>query len=353
MKKRALVTGGCGFVGRRFVKWLVEHDYHVTAVDDLSTGLPLDAWPLPVQFHNGDRAQVDFRYEDFREYAKHASADFDLIVHLAAVVGGRLTIEGDPLAVATDLAIDATFFNWVVREEPRPRQVFYFSSSAAYPTHLQTAENHYPLSEEMIGFDEVLGIPDMTYGWSKLTGEFLAQFAARKYDLNVLIFRPFSGYGEEQDFTYPFPSVIRRVARKESPIVVWGSGSQLRDFIHIEDAVEATFAAALHMKPGEALNLGSGVGTSFTELARLAGQVIGHHATIVNDPSKPEGVFARVGECSRMRSFYEPKISLAQGIERVYRHQIAAGLLEPKPAPARNASHVGADAIAPAARAFG
>ncbi|MFN7926783.1 MAG: NAD-dependent epimerase/dehydratase family protein [Blastocatellia bacterium] len=108
----------------------------------------------------------------------------------------------------------------------------------------------------MIDFEnDQLGMPDMTYGWSKLTGEFLARHAAAKYGLDVVIYRPFSGYGEDQDFSYPFPSVVRRVGSGEAPIIVWGSGDQLRDFIYIEDAVEAVFASAHAMPTGTALNL--------------------------------------------------------------------------------------------------
>ena len=274
-KPTALVTGGCGFVGRRFVRWLLEHDYQVTVVDDLSTGRALETWPAHLRLVDTWEDNVTFHTADFRDYAREASADFDLIVHLAAVVGGRMTIEGDPLRVATDLAIDATFFNWIVKQRPMPRKVLYFSSSAAYPINMQTAMCNQPLSEELINFDAQLDLPDMTYGWSKLTGEFLARYAALQYDLDVVIYRPFSGYGEDQDFTYPFPSIIRRVARGESPIVVWGSGRQLRDFIYIEDVVNAVFASASHLAPGEALNLGSGVGVSFRSLAELACQVLG------------------------------------------------------------------------------
>jgi UDP-glucose 4-epimerase len=325
--RTALVTGGCGFVGRHFVKWLLAHDYEVTVVDDLSTGLAPDRWPEHLRVADRHADRFRFHRVDFREFAKSADADYDLIVHLAAVVGGRLTIEGDPLAVATDLAIDATFFNWAVRQTRKPRQVFNFSSSAAYPIHLQTPESHRPLSEEMIRFDEQMGVPDMTYGWAKLTAEFLAGYAADRYGLNVVSFRPFSGYGEDQDFSYPFPSVVRRVGRRESPIVVWGSGGQLRDFIYIDDAVEAAFACAEHMEPGTALNLGSGVGTSFLDLARTACGVIGHDADVINDPSKPEGVFGRVGDCRRMLAHYRPRVSLEDGIRIVHEYQHAAGLL--------------------------
>jgi UDP-glucose 4-epimerase len=327
-RSTALVTGGCGFVGRRFVTKLVQRGYRVTVVDDLSTGLAPDDWPAPVQLRAAVKAHVDFQFLDFRDFSRLPSPEYDLVVHLAAVVGGRLTIEGDPLAVATDLAIDATFFNWVVRQRPLPREVYYFSSSAAYPVALQTAEHNVPLAEEMIEFAGALGVPDMTYGWAKLTGEFLARYAAAQYGLRVAVFRPFSGYGEDQDFSYPFPSIVRRVGRGETPIVVWGSGKQVRDFIHIDDVVEACFASAPHMHPGEPLNLGSGVGISFAELARQAGRIIGNDANVVNDPSKPEGVFARVGDCRRMLQYYSPRVSLADGIRRVYRFQLESGLLE-------------------------
>jgi nucleoside-diphosphate-sugar epimerase len=321
----ALVTGGCGFVGRRFVKCLLSRDYHVTVVDDLSTGLSPERWPAHLRVSERNEKNVKFHIADFRNYTKEVSADFDLIVHLAAVVGGRLTIEGDPLAVATDLAIDATLFNWVVKSRPMPRKVLFFSSSAAYPINEQTLAHHQPLFEDMIDFDRKLELPDMTYGWAKLTGEFLARFATKQYGLDVVTYRPFSGYGEDQDFTYPFPSVMRRVGRRESPIVVWGSGDQLRDFIYIDDTVEAVFDSAYKLIPGDALNLGSGVGTSFRELALLACKVIGYEAQIVNDATKPEGVFARVGNCDKMFKYYRPKVSLEEGIQKVYSYQKTIG----------------------------
>ncbi len=325
--RTVLVTGGCGFVGRHFIKWLLDHDYQLKVVDDLSTGLSPERWPLHLRVPNGKQKHVAFHIGDFRDYAKEASPDFDLIVHLAAVVGGRMTIEGDPLQVATDLAIDATLFNWIVKSRATPRKVLFFSSSAAYPICEQSASHNRPLCEDMIDFDRKLELPDMTYGWSKLTGEFLAGFAAKQYGLDVVIYRPFSGYGEDQDFTYPFPSVVRRVARGESPIIVWGSGNQLRDFIYIDDVVDAVFASYKELKPGEALNLGSGVGTSFRQLAELACKVIGHKAEVVNDAFKPEGVFARVANPNRMFKYYRPETSLERGIEIVHAYQQQAGLL--------------------------
>jgi GDP-L-fucose synthase len=332
-KPTALVTGGCGFVGRHMAKKLLSLDYQVTLVDNLSTGLHPELWPVHLRIPERKSKDVVFLKTDFRTYVRNAEPNFDLICHLAAVVGGRMTIDGDPLAVATDLAIDADLFNWVVGPV-RPRKLLYFSSSAAYPISLQTSECNRPLSEELISFGNSIGVPDMTYGWSKLTGEFLAGFAVQKYGLDAVIYRPFSGYGEDQDFTYPFPSIVRRVAQRESPVVVWGSGEQLRDFIYIDDAIEAALVAKDRIAPGDALNLGSGVGTSFRSLAQITCEVLGHKARVVNDPTKPEGVFARVGDCRRMLSYYLPKVTLKEGIQRAHEYQnsrqesVAGTLLE-------------------------
>ena len=321
-----LITGGAGFVGRRFAKRLLGLGHRVTVVDDLSTGLPLDAWPEFLRPTDDEQRRLTFHRSDFRRFAAEQAPDFDAILHLAAVVGGRLVIEGDPLAVATDLAIDATFFNWVARHQPAPRRLVYFSSSAVYPIADQRREAHRRLAEPSVAFGDAIGMPDMTYGWSKLTGELLARHAAEKYGLAVAVYRPFSGYGEDQDLTYPFPSVVRRVRRQESPLVVWGSGDQARGFIHIEDCVDAVLASMDRIDAFTPLNLGTGVATTFRDLARSACRVLGHEAEVVNDASKPEGVFWRVGECSQMRQYHHPSISLDEGISRCAAYQDAARL---------------------------
>lgn len=324
MSGTAIVTGGCGFVGRHFVRALLERGYETTAVDNLSSGLHPDQWPASVRLDDEQRARFAFHHADMRDYVAEQDADVDLIIHLAAVVGGRLTIDGDPLRVATDLAIDADFFNWVVAGT-RPRKVVYFSSSAAYPIEYQRREGAVPLTEDMIDFSAFrLGLPDMTYGWSKLTGEFLAQHAAATYGLDVVSYRPFSGYAEDQSLDYPFTSIVQRVVRREHPVVVWGSGDQLRDFIHIDDVVGATFATMDQFAPGTAINLGSGEGTSFRQLATRVCELAGHDAPIVNDATKPEGVFNRVCNNALMTKHYDLQVSLDDGITRTLEHQRAA-----------------------------
>lgn len=320
---KILVTGGCGFVGRRFVKRFLDRGDHVTVVDNMVSGLPLERWMFPLNDTSKLRMlRIDARDFFRAELDSHRADNFDLIVHLAAIVGGRMTIENNPLLVATDLSIDAEMFNWAVRATRLPK-VIYFSSSAVYPIELQTREHHCKLNEALLHFNGArVGLPDRTYGFAKLAGEYLAKFAVEQYGLDVKIYRPFGGYGEDQDLTYPFPSIIRRVLAGESPITVWGSGEQQRDFIHIEDVVDAVLAT-MDLDWGDdcpALNLGTGVATSFFQLARLARDELGHPGVdVVNDAGKPEGVFSRVADVYKLQQYYQPKIALWEGVRLVAR----------------------------------
>lgn len=319
---KVLVTGFAGFVGRAFSKRLLADGHVVTGVDNFCAGGYPPKWWLNSQVTGANVKRVGrFYSEDIRDYLKrHDPSEFDLVIHCAAVVGGRLKIDGDPLAVATDLSIDADIFNWIVRGDKRP-QLIYFSSSAVYPLELQTKSLKVDLNEALTTFDVLrIGKPDMTYGWAKLTGEYLAKFACEQYGLDVKVYRPFGGYGEDQDFTYPFPSIIKRILMREDPITIWGSGDQQRDFIHIDDIVNAVLETKDKMQPGTTLNLGTGRGVSFRDLANMACDILKCPGTIVNDATKPEGVFRRVADTYKMKRYYEPKIWLEQGILRVGQH---------------------------------
>jgi nucleoside-diphosphate-sugar epimerase len=286
-RMKILITGNAGFVGREFMKQLDGHD--ITGIDIV----------------NGIDARDFFAKDDTK---------FDLVIHLAAIVGGRATIEGNPLKVATDLAIDSDMFQWALRT--RPGRTVYYSSSAAYPTAYQTHTMKYILNENHIDLDSIMS-PDLTYGWAKLTGETLAKYASNE-GLRVHVFRPFSGYGEDQDLDYPFPSFIARGKRKDNPFEIWGTGEQVRDFIHIEDVVSATLEAVNQNIQGP-VNLGCGRATSFNELAELVSTEVGYTPEIKHILGAPEGVSYRVCDPSKLLTFYTPKISLEEGIRRAIR----------------------------------
>jgi nucleoside-diphosphate-sugar epimerase len=247
---------------------------------------------------------------------------FGDVFHLASIVGGRQLIDGDPLLVAVDLAIDAFFFRWVSRPPARAERILYASSSAAYPIDLQSEGRAVALKEEYIRFDSRLALPDMTYGWSKLSGEYLARLAHERYGLQVACVRPFSGYGEDQDLSYPIPAIARRAALRQNPLEVWGTGEQGRDFVHIDDCIEAMLLALDKIKDGKGINIGSGTLTSFLQIAELCAEIVGYKPRIKPMLHMPQGVESRFADVSTMKTLlnWEPRISLRQGLARVLQY---------------------------------
>jgi nucleoside-diphosphate-sugar epimerase len=276
---KILITGNEGFVGKYFHKRLGP-DHNVTGID-IRKGI------------------------DCRDFFKRDDKEYDLVIHLAAIVGGRESIEGRPMAVADNFSIDSEFFQWCLKT--KPKKIVYFSSSAAYPTHYQQGSEAKRLQEWMIT-PSAPNSPDMTYGMAKVIGEYLASFVE-----NVHIFRPFSGYSYLQDTSYPFPMYIRRAIKKSDPFEVWGPGTQTRDFIHIEDIVSAVLTAVEQGITGP-INLGTGRSTSFTELAQMSMDAVGYKGEIVTRPDKPVGCMHRVSDNTKLLSFYTPKITLEAGI---------------------------------------
>jgi len=305
---RVLITGHNGFVGRHFWRVLDGQGHDLTGVDIVPS----------------DPAFVG---TDARDFFRRNETRYDLVIHLAAVVGGRATIEGAPLKVAVDLSIDAELFQWALRT--RPGRIVYYSSSAAYPVGLQQktqqisvgvagsrpieVANARRLRENDLEFERI-GAPDLTYGWAKLTGEMLAQYAESE-GLRVHVFRPFSGYGEDQALSYPFPAFIQRAVQRDDPFEVWGSGQQIRDWIHISDVVAATLAAVEQDVHGP-VNLCTGRPTSFLELASLVTEAAGYRPQIRTLLDAPTGVHYRVGDPSKLHSFYRPRVELEEGIRR-------------------------------------
>ena len=281
-----LLTGSAGFVGRHLHAALDARGDTVTAVDLI---------------HGRDALDL-FRFD---------SAPYDLAIHCAAIVGGRASIDGSPLGVATNLALDSWYMRWLARTET-PRAL-YFSSSAAYPVILQQPGEVRRLVETDIDYQRP-GRPDATYGLAKLTGEQLCQYAAAE-GTQMTILRPFSGYGSDQDEAYPFPAFIRRARERQDPFEVWGDGKSTRDWIHIDDLVGATLAAIDEEVTGP-VNLGWGRATSFDELAGYVTQAAGYSPVVKHLPSAPQGVHHRVCDPTRMLAFYQPKVTLEEGIRR-------------------------------------
>ena len=337
-----LISGACGFVGRNLVKRLYKTTTaNLIIVDDLSVGTHPSTWlsdfsSEPAKNYELINGRIYYFQMDFRRFLQHLIDNpdwlrtacgididkFEDVFHFAAIVGGRAKIDGDPMMVALDLAIDAEFFYWVCRH--KPKRVMYPSSSAAYPVSKQTVTDAIALAETDINFSN-MGQPDMTYGWSKLTGEYLGQIAAQYYGISVASVRPFSGYGEDQDLTYPIPAIAARAANKENPFEVWGSGKQGRDFVHIDDCIDCILMSLDHIHDGSAINIGSGRLTSFLEIIDLFTDFAGYKPIIKPLLDKPVGVHSRYSNMDFVRTTFGwvPKVSLQEGMRRVYEASVA------------------------------
>lgn len=277
---KVLVTGHRGFIGRNFIKNL-KKDYP-------------DIDILGVDIKDGI---------DCRDFFKTCTTVFDIVFHFAAIVGGREHIEKEPLAIGTDLSIDSEMFNWAVRT--KQKKIVYFSSSAVYPDKIQI--NGYKVKEsdfDLTNYSQ----PDSVYGWVKVMGEILAKKAQEK-GLDVYIFRPFSGYGEDQDLVYPYPSFVKRAQKRRDPFEIWGNGEQVRDFIHVDDIYGAVMAV-IEANYQEPINIGTGIPTSFNKLKNIVCEKEGYNPQTKHLLDKPVGALFRCANNEKMLEFYKPQKNL-------------------------------------------
>ena len=296
---KILITGASGFLGSWFLDHFIQEGIH-------------DIWSVDIEPHP---LGIPIDRIDLGDFLREFNEEVDLALHFAAPVGGRFVIENDPMYNADAFRLDSAFFRWAVKHA---QKTVYPSSSAIYPTSMQN-RNAYLLHE---GFIDVRnpnwGAPDELYGFSKLAGEMMAWKAWEKYGLSTLCIRPFSGYGPGQSLDYPIPSIALRAVRREDPLTVWG-GSQKRDFIYVQDIVDATIAKLRDHAGFETMNISSTWGSNFLDIARTLAKIEGYEPTIAALTDKPIGVLDRRGDNQRMLRYHTPRVSLLQGLGYVLR----------------------------------
>lgn len=257
---RALVTGHEGFVGRHLVPKLVRAGYDVHGTENLQEFL---CSPLATQ-------------------------TWDVVVHLAANIINVHDRGKIGMRAFDDIQLDLRMLKWI--ESNPPVKVFVATSSCA------------------------LDFPQDPYCVVKITLESFAQ-CLYKQGVPVVILRPFSGYGADQSLEYPFRAILGRARRRENPLLVWG-GSQVRDWIHIEDLTDVIVYGVDHFPRGVPIQIGTGVGTDFFTLAKLMAEAVGYSPRIVGDTTKQSSSLRRVADISLAQGFgWRARISLRQGIE--------------------------------------
>jgi len=289
-----LVTGGAGFIGTHVVDAL-RSTADVTVLDDGSSG-DLDAVPDGVACIEADvRDQAAVRA---------AVAEADVVVHLAAVVSVDESVADPPRSHA--VTVDGTLHVLEAARDADARVVL-ASSAAVYgdPETVPIAEDHRQ-------------DPRSPYGLDKLAADRYARLYHDLYGVETVVLRPFNVYGPGQSAEYAgVISVFLEQARAGDPITVHGEGTQTRDFVHVEDVVDAVLLAATTDAVGEAFNVGTGASVTINELAALVRDVTGAESEIVHTDPRPGDIERSEAALTKAteRLGFRPRVDLRTGLE--------------------------------------
>lgn len=295
---RFLITGGAGFIGTHLANYLVRQGHTVRIIDDLSTG---DASRLDpaVNFTRGD---VEDKPKVWRLLNK-----VDCVYHLAARVSVPESVlyprEYNRTNVSGTVAIMEAM------RDAGIKRVVLASSGAIYGK--QAAPRVH---------EELLPHPDSPYAVSKLAAENYVRTIGELWHIETVSLRIFNVYGPGQAIPPTHPPVIPQFMRQileGGSLVIYGTGQQTRDYIYVDDLVEAlVIAATAEGLNRQVINIGTGVGTNIHELVRFLEQACGQKARTITNQSVPAGVSALVADTQRARQLlgFSPQISLEEGL---------------------------------------
>lgn len=318
--KKVIVTGGAGFIGGWLVKRLVSEDAHVKVIDNLWRGrrdnlLKSDGSPAICMSR-------DFHLADLTDKTKCGELikDADWVFHLADVVGGVQFVFGNESFVFRQNVLINTNVLAACVENTIPNYI-YVGTACSYPKHLQMASGIVALRESQTYPAE----PESGYGWSKLMGEYEAELAQKSGKINVGLLRLHNVYGPgapfEGDVAQALPSLIRKAVRfPREPFIVWGSGNQYRDFVYVDDIVEALMLVAQRGMNKGLIQIGSERAVTLREAAEIIVKISEKDIKTGFDASKPEGDRGRIAICDRAREIlrWRPAVDFERGLALTY-----------------------------------
>ncbi len=301
--RRALVTGGAGFIGSHLVDGLLAASWEVRVIDDFSSGREENLAHA--------RAEVELLKGDIRdaELLARAVEGVEVVFHEAAV-------PSVPRSVAEPLRTNDVNVNGTLRllEEARQagvRRVVFAASSSAYgdtPT--------LPKVETMPAN------PMSPYALQKYVGEVYCRLYAGLYGLETVALRYFNIYGPRQNPESEYAAVIPRFVRaclRSEPPRIYGDGEQTRDFTYVGDAVRANLLAAdAPAASGHVMNVGGGARTSLNALLDAVRELTGAKVKAIHDPGRVGDVRDSLAALERAGELlgYVPQVSLREGLER-------------------------------------
>lgn len=296
--KKIVITGGAGFLGKHVQEQLIKR------------GARPETFYIPRS-----------KNEDLRkpEVAQKVVAGADLVIHLAAKVGGI----GFNQKYPGELFYDNMAMGLNVIEASRLAKVKKFVMSGticAYPRHTPV-----PFREENLwmGYPEETNAP---YGIAKKSLMVMLQSYRDQYGFNGLFLLPVNLYGPEDNFdlenSHVIPALIRKFLeakeKKAASATLWGDGSPTREFLFVEDAARGLVMGAESYNSSEPVNLGSAEEISIKNLAELIKQRVGFQGEIVWDTSKPNGQERRKLDVTRAkeRFGFSSEVKFSEGLDR-------------------------------------
>jgi UDP-glucose 4-epimerase len=305
--KKAIVTGGAGFIGSHITEELIRHDYQVTVIDDLSTGklsyLESVDGNKQFEFVRGSITDLPLLRKLF------TGADY--VFHEAAIASVPNSIK-DPEASHNN-NLTGTLNVLIAARDNRVKKVVYASSAAVYGDSPVL-----PKTEEMIP------LPLSPYAVTKLAGEYYCTVFQNIYGVKTVSLRYFNVYGPRQDPNSPYAAAIPLfidLVLAGKPPVIFGDGEQSRDFAFVKDVARANILAAEGQATG-IYNIGSSKKVTINNLVQLIIKIAR------NNSIKPVYKEARVGDIlhsladiSKARAFgYNPETDLESGLKEVIKY---------------------------------
>lgn len=301
--RKALVTGGAGFIGSHLTRALLERGADVTVLDDFSMGSRENV-PPQARLVVGDVGSP--------ETVAEALEGVDIVFHQAARVSIRASVAEFYGDAQTNFMGTLNLLKQCAGSSVK--RLIFASSMAVYAD----SPTPRPISESY------LTEPLSPYGIGKLAAEKYCLQLAREMGMDCHVLRYFNTYGPGQTYT-PYVGVItifiERLLRGEAPII-FGDGEQRRDFIHVSDIVAANLLAMQSNEPRGLYNVGTGRATSVTEIARLLCQRIAPGLSPVYAPGRPEELRNSIADISRAAGLlgFKPHVALAERLDEVIEH---------------------------------
>ena len=291
---RAIVTGGCGFIGSNLAERLVKEGYNVTVFDNLSTGSLKNIEGLNVKFFNEPYERLsDLVYE------------CDIIFHLGMPSSSPM-YKRDPALVGKTINEAIIIFEYARKKNCK---VVYASTSSIY--------NGNPLP---YGEDMQIHVTDY-YTECRYAIERIARLYNVLYGVKSVGLRLFSVYGPKEEFKGEYANVISQflwLMRRNEPPIIYGDGTQTRDFIHVSDVVEAFMLSAERDFECEIFNVGTGVAYSFNDIVNMLNRLLGKTIKPIfrSNPIK-NYVYHTLADTSKAERLlgFRARISLEDGIK--------------------------------------